>query len=95
MPATAPMYRLVIFDRIDDPQELREMICRLTGMHPTDVVQWLARAPGVWPHPLEESVVRRAPRRALRGGGGGRSLEGRPVPRAQPGSHGPSGGLPG
>ena len=35
------------------------MICRLTGMHPTDVVQWLARAPGVWPQPLDESVVRK------------------------------------
>ena len=28
-------------------------------MHPTDAVQWLARAPGVWPQPLEEAVVRR------------------------------------
>ena len=58
MPETAPRYRLVIFDAIDDPQELREMICRLTGMHPTDVVQWLARRPGVWPHPLDEPTVR-------------------------------------
>jgi hypothetical protein len=58
MPETAPLYRLVIFDTIDDPQDLREMICRLTGMHPTDVVQWLARAPGVWPQPLDEATVR-------------------------------------
>jgi hypothetical protein len=28
-------------------------------MHPTDVVQWLARAPGVWPRPLEEETVRK------------------------------------
>jgi hypothetical protein len=59
MPDTSPLYRLVIFDSIDDPQELREMICGATGMHPTDVVQWLARAPGVWPRPLEEPVVRK------------------------------------
>jgi hypothetical protein len=59
MPETVPRYRLVIFDTIDDPQELREMVSRVTGMHPTDAVQWLARAPGVWPQPLEESTVRR------------------------------------
>src|SRR5262245_43409873 len=58
MPNSEPKYRLVIFDAIDDPQALREMICDATGMHPTDVVQWLARAPGVWPQPLEEPVVR-------------------------------------
>ena len=58
MAETAPRYRLVIFDAIDDPQELRDMICGVTGMHPTDVVQWLARAPGVWPQPLEEPTVR-------------------------------------
>ena len=59
MPDTPPLYRLVIFDSIDDPQELRELICGATGMHPTDVVQWLARAPGVWPRALEEPVVRK------------------------------------
>ena len=59
MPETASRYRLVIFDAIDDPHELREWICEVTGMHPTDVVQWLARAPGVWPRPLDEPTVRR------------------------------------
>jgi hypothetical protein len=59
MPKTSAWYRLVIFDAIDDPQELRELICEAAGMHPTDVVQWLARAPGVWPQPLEEPVVRK------------------------------------
>jgi hypothetical protein len=49
----------VIFDTIDDPQELREMICGATGLHPTDAVQWLARAPGVWPQLLDEPTVRR------------------------------------
>ena len=33
----------MIFDAIDDPQELREVVCSLTGMHPTNAVQWLAR----------------------------------------------------
>jgi hypothetical protein len=51
-------YRLVIFDAIDDPQELRDLVCRVTGMHPTDAVQWLARAPGTWPQPLDEQEVR-------------------------------------
>ena len=48
----------MIFDTIDDPMELRELVCRATGMHPTDAVQWLARAPGTWPQPLEETTVR-------------------------------------
>ena len=59
MPNTPKRYRLVIFDAIDDPQELRELVCGVTGMHPTDAVQWLARAPGVWPQPLEEPEVRK------------------------------------
>jgi hypothetical protein len=59
MPDPAPRYRLVIFDTIDDPQELRETICGATGLHPTDAVQWLARAPGVWPQLLDEPTVRR------------------------------------
>jgi len=59
MPDSAPRYRLVIFDAVDDPQVLRPMICEATGMHPTDVVQWLARAPGVWPQPLDEPMVRK------------------------------------
>jgi hypothetical protein len=54
-----PRYRLVIFEAIDEPQgRLRDLVCRVTGMHPTDVVQWLARAPGTWPQPLEEPEVR-------------------------------------
>jgi hypothetical protein len=51
-------YRLVIFDTIEDPQVIRDLVCRVTGMHPTDVVQWLARAPGAWPRPLAEPEVR-------------------------------------
>ena len=37
---------------------MRDLFCRVTGMHPTDAMQWLARAPGTWPKPLEESEVR-------------------------------------
>jgi hypothetical protein len=58
MPTTSPQYRLVIFDTIAEPLELRELVCRVTGMHPTDAVQWLARAPGTWAQPLDESKVR-------------------------------------
>ncbi len=59
MPTTPARYRLVIFEAIEDPQEARELVCRVTGMHPTDATQWLARAPGTWPKPLEESEVRK------------------------------------
>jgi hypothetical protein len=59
MSTTPARYRLVIFQAIDEPQELRELFCRVTGMHPTDAVQWLARAPGTWPQPLEEPEVRK------------------------------------
>jgi hypothetical protein len=59
MPTKPAVYRLVIFEAIEEPQALRDLICQVTGMHPTDVVQWLARAPGTWPQPLEEAAVRR------------------------------------
>lgn len=59
MSNTPPRYRLVIFQTINEPQELRDLVCRVTGMHPTDAVQWLARAPGTWPQPLEEPEVRK------------------------------------
>ena len=59
MSTTPARYRLVIFQAIDEPQELRELFCRVTGMHPTDAMQWIVRAPGVWPKPLEEAEVRR------------------------------------
>jgi hypothetical protein len=59
MPNTEPRYRLVIFDAVEDPLELCDLVCQVTGMHPTDAVQWLARAPGVWPRDLDEPVVRK------------------------------------
>ena len=59
MPATPTRYRLVIFDAIENPLKVREIFCGVTGMHPTDAVQWLARAPGLWPHPFDEPEVRK------------------------------------
>jgi hypothetical protein len=58
MPTTPARYRLVIFEAIEEPLKVRDLVCRVTGMHPTDAVQWLARAPGTWPKPLEEPAVR-------------------------------------
>jgi hypothetical protein len=58
MAKVAPLYRLVVFEEIDDPQAARDLICRVTGAHPTDATQWVARAPGVWPWPLPEEQVR-------------------------------------
>ncbi len=58
MDKTVPQYRLVVFEEIDDPQGVRDLVCRVTGTHPTDAMQWIARAPGVWPHPLLEKPVR-------------------------------------
>lgn len=58
MSSTPPRYRVVIFDAIDDPKTLRDLISQATGAHPADAVQWLARAPGVWPKELEEAATR-------------------------------------
>ena len=53
-----PSYRLVIFDAPDEPHAVRDLLCEVTGIHPTDAMQWLARTPGVWPRPLAEPEVR-------------------------------------
>ncbi len=58
MSTTPARYRLVIFEPIAEPQEVRDLFCRVIGIHPTDAMQWLARAPGTWPKPLEEAEVR-------------------------------------
>jgi hypothetical protein len=58
MSTTTARYRLVIFEAIAEPQPARDLFCRVTGMHPTDAMQWIARAPGTWPKPLEEREVR-------------------------------------
>src|SRR4051812_6166011 len=51
-------YRLVVFDAPDDPHAVRDLMCGVTGIHPTDAMQWVARAPGIWPRPLAEGEVR-------------------------------------
>jgi hypothetical protein len=56
----APVYRLVVFDAVDedDLPLARELFCKVTGIHPTDATQWIARTPGVWPRPLPEEQAR-------------------------------------
>ena len=51
-------YRLVLFDAPDDPPAVRDLLCRVTGIHPTDAMRWVARSPGVWPRPLSEREAR-------------------------------------
>lgn len=51
-------YRLVLFEAPDDPEAVRDLLCRVTGSHPTDAMQWVARAPGIWRQPIEEAQVR-------------------------------------
>ena len=58
MPGTLPLYRLVVFADIDDPHAVRDLFVRVTGAHPTDAMQWVARVPGVWPKPLPEDQTR-------------------------------------
>lgn len=45
-------YRLVVFDAPDDPAAIRDLFVRVTGAHPTDATQWIAKVPGTWPKPL-------------------------------------------
>jgi hypothetical protein len=52
-------YRLVIFDELDDPLKVRDLFSEVTGAHPTDAMQWVARVPGLWPKLLNEGQVRR------------------------------------
>jgi hypothetical protein len=58
MANSKPMYRLVVFEAVDDPQGVRDLFCKVTGIHPTDAMQWVARVPGVWPRPLPEAETR-------------------------------------
>jgi hypothetical protein len=51
-------YRLVLFVAPEDSAAVRDLLCGVTGLHPTDVMQWVARAPGIWPQPLAEGEVR-------------------------------------
>ncbi len=58
MAQTDAQYRLVVFDELDDPHQVRDLFCRVTGLHPTDAMQWVARVPGVWPKMLDEGQTR-------------------------------------
>jgi hypothetical protein len=59
MAETEAQYRLVVFDEIDNPHPVRDLFASATGTHPTDAMQWVARAPGVWPKPLDETATRK------------------------------------
>jgi hypothetical protein len=60
MAQPAPLYRLVVFDEIeaDELPPVRALFCGVTGLHPTDATQWIARTPGIWPRPLPEDQAR-------------------------------------
>ena len=58
MAETVPQYRLVVFEEIEDPKAVRDLFCRVTHLHPTDAMQWIARTPGTWPWPLPADEVR-------------------------------------
>jgi hypothetical protein len=55
----SPRYRLVIFEAVEDIPAVRDLFCTATGVHPTDAIQWLSRAPGTWPQPLDDFCVRK------------------------------------
>jgi hypothetical protein len=52
-------YRLVVFDELDDLHKVRDLFSEVTGAHPTDAMQWVARVPGLWPKLLDQAQVRR------------------------------------
>ena len=51
-------YRLVVFEGPENPPAVRDLICAVTGIHPTDAMLWINRTPGVWPQPLAEGEAR-------------------------------------
>lgn len=53
-----PRYRLVVFDAIDEPEPVRDLFCRVTGLHAADAMIWIARAPGAWPQPMTGAQTR-------------------------------------
>ena len=59
MAQTEAQYRLVVFDEIDDAHKVRDLFCQVTGLHPTDAMQMVARMPGVWPKILDHGQTRR------------------------------------
>ena len=55
---TEPRYRLVVFDEIDEPDPVRDLFCKVTGLHAADAMLWIAKAPGAWPHALAAEQTR-------------------------------------
>ncbi|HWE37449.1 MAG TPA: hypothetical protein VG406_12845 [Isosphaeraceae bacterium] len=51
-------YRLVLFTAPEDPRAVRDLLCEVTGLHPTEAMLWVARAPGILPRPLGADEVR-------------------------------------
>jgi hypothetical protein len=45
-------YMLIVFDSIEAAEPVRDLLCEVTGMHPTDAMRWVARMPCVGAHPL-------------------------------------------
>ena len=93
MSTTTPQYRLVIFDTIDEPHGAARPVCRVTGMHPTDAVQWLARARGPGPA-AGGGRGSQAAGWPVEAGDRGRGLADRPVSGAEPAADGPSRRVP-
>ncbi|MFO0952049.1 MAG: hypothetical protein U0835_13040 [Isosphaeraceae bacterium] len=55
---TDPRYRLVVFDEIDEPEPVRDLFCKVTGLHAADAMLWIAKTPGAWPHALTAEQTR-------------------------------------
>jgi hypothetical protein len=51
-------YRLVVFDAVEDPDSVRDLICRATGLHATDANRWIARMPGIGERPISQSEAK-------------------------------------
>ncbi len=51
-------YRLIVFEAPEEPRAVRDLLCAVTGIHPTDAMVWINRTPGIWPQPLAEGEVR-------------------------------------
>lgn len=58
MTTAANDYRLVVFDAPPAPEALRDLLCGVLGLHPTEAMHWVARTPGIWSRPLAEGETR-------------------------------------
>jgi hypothetical protein len=58
MAESEAQYRLVVFDELENAALVRDVFVEVTGTHPTDAMQWIAKLPGPWPKPLTEAHAR-------------------------------------